>query len=81
MLAIISVSFRRNNMDNKTSKWRDSMNNDYELKESGNSADNKLNHLYDGLLKDFGLSHNDCYVQINPSLFVINESIFRDENN
>lgn len=59
----------------KTSIWRDSMNKDYELKESGNSADNKLKQLYDGLLKDFSLSHNDCYVQRNPSLFVINESI------
>ena len=61
-------------------KWRASMNNDYELKENGNSADNKLKQLYNGLLKDLGLSHDDCYVQINPSLFVINESIFRDEN-
>lgn len=54
------------------------MNNDYELKEK-NNVDNKLNQLYEELLKDFGLSHDDCYVQINPSLFVINESIFRDE--
>lgn len=57
------------------------MNNDYRLNESSNSANNKLKQLYDGLLKDLGLSHDDCYVQINPSLFVINESILRDENN
>ncbi len=43
-------------------------------------ADNKLKRLYDDLLKDFDLSHDDCYVQINPSLFAINEFIFRDEN-
>lgn len=66
---------------NKTSKWRDSMNKEYKLEESSNSADNKLKQLYDGLLKVFGLSHNDCYIRINPSLFVINESIFRDDNN
>lgn len=57
------------------------MDKDYNLNESCNSADNKLKQLYDRLLKDFGLSHNDCYVQINPLLFVINESIIRDENN
>ena len=62
-------------------KRRDSMDKDYELEENGNIADNKLKQLYDRLLKDFGLSHNDCYVQINPSLFVINESIISDENN
>lgn len=57
------------------------MDKDYIFKESGNSADNKIKQLYNSLLKDFGLSHDDCYVQINSSLFVINESIFRDENN
>lgn len=57
------------------------MNNDYKLKENNNTVDNKLKQLYDKLLKDLGLSYNDCYVQINPSLFAINESIFRDENN
>ena len=57
------------------------MDNDYRMKESSNSADNKLKLLYDGLLKDLGLSHDDCYVQINPSLFAINEYIFRNENN
>ena len=51
------------------------------LKECGNGSNDKIKQLYDVLLKDFGLSHNDCYVQINPSLLVINESIFRDENN
>lgn len=51
------------------------------IEESCNSSNNKLKPLYDVLLKDFGLSHNDCYVQINPSLLVINESIFRGENN
>ena len=57
------------------------MDKDYRLKENDNSADNKLNRLYDSLLKDLCLSHDDCYIQINPSLFVINESIFRDDNN
>lgn len=57
------------------------MNKEYWLKESGDSSDNALKQLYDRLLKDFGLSHYDCYAQINPSLFVINEAIFRDENN
>ena len=56
------------------------MDRDYRLNEVGNNADNKLKRLYDDLLKDFGLSHDDCYVQINPALFVINESIFRDES-
>lgn len=56
------------------------MNKNYEFKENGNSADNRLKQLYDCLLRDLGLSHNDCYVQINPALFAINESIFRDEN-
>ena len=51
------------------------------LKEDSNSSNDKIKQLYDVLLKDFGLSNNDCYVQINPSLLVINESIFRDENN
>lgn len=51
------------------------------LKEGCNSSNDKIKQLYDVLLKDFGLSNNDCYVQINPSLLVINESIFRDENN
>lgn len=51
------------------------------FEENVNSSNNKLKQLYDVLLKDFGLSNNDCYVQINPSLLVINESIFRDENN
>ena len=51
------------------------------LKEDSDSSNDKIKQLYDVLLKDFGLSHNDCYVQINPSLLVINESIFRDENN
>ena len=61
-------------------KWRASMNKDYELKESCNNTNNRLKQLYDALLKDLGLSHNDCYVHINPALFAINESIFRDEN-
>lgn len=56
------------------------MNKNYNPKECSNNTDNKLKQLYDGLLKDLGLSHDDCYVQINPSLFVINESIFKDEN-
>jgi len=56
------------------------MNNNYELKESCNSTNNRLKQLYDGLLKDLCLSHNDCYVHINTALFAINESIFRDEN-
>ena len=51
------------------------------LKEDSNSSNDKIKQLYDVLLKDFGLSNNDCYVQINPSLLIINESIFRDENN
>lgn len=57
------------------------MNKNYEFKENDNSADNRLKQLYDDLLRDLGLSHNDCYVQINPALFAINELIFRDENN
>ena len=57
------------------------MNNDYELKEKNNNVDNKLKQLYEELLKDFGLSHDDHYVQIKPSLFAINESIFIDGNN
>ncbi len=56
------------------------MNKDYELKESCNNTNNRLKQLYDVLLKDLGLSHNDCYVHINTALFAINESIFRDEN-
>ena len=56
------------------------MNKDYELKESCNNTNNRLKQLYDVLLKDLGLSHNDCYVHIKPTLFAINESIFRDEN-
>lgn len=55
------------------------MNKDYELKEKNNNVDNKLKQLYEDLLKDFGLSHDDHYVQIKPSLFAINETIFRDE--
>lgn len=64
-----------------TNKRRISMNKDYELKEKNNNVDNKLKQLYEDLLKDFGLSHDDHYVQIKPSLFAINETIFRDENN
>lgn len=60
-------------------KLRASMNNDYELKENS-SVDNNLKQLYDALSKDLSIYHNDCYVQIDPSLFVINESIVRDEN-
>lgn len=51
------------------------------LKKDSNSSNDKIKQLHDALLKEFGLSNNDCYVQINPSLLVINESIFRDENN
>lgn len=58
----------------------DKQHKDSKLKENCNSIDNRLNQLYDGVLKDLVLSHDDCYVQINPSLFVINEFIFRDEN-
>ena len=57
------------------------MDKQYDLKESSNSSNNKIKQLYDRLLEDFGLSHNDCYVRIDPSLFVINEAIFRDEHN
>lgn len=57
------------------------MDNDYKLNESSSSTNNKLKRLYNGLLKDLGLSHDDCYVKINPLLFIINESILRNENN
>ena len=57
------------------------MDKQYDLKESGDSSNNKIKQLYDRLLEDFGLSNNDCYVRIDPSLFVINEAIFRDEHN
>ena len=57
------------------------MDKQYDLKEGSNSSNNKINQLYDRLLEDFGLSRDDCYVQINPSLFAINEYIFRDKNN
>ena len=57
------------------------MDKQYDLREGSNSSNNKINQLYDRLLEDFGLSRDDCYVQINPSLFAINEYIFRDKNN
>lgn len=55
------------------------MSNDCELAESGNATDNKLKHLYDGLWKTLVYLTMTVMYTSTPSLFVINESLFRDE--